>query len=38
VSQEVMNSRIVSLPASMDINDFYLANGKEESLKLFGGV
>jgi DNA primase len=38
VSQEVMNSRIVSLPASMDINDYYLANGKEESLKLFGGV
>jgi hypothetical protein len=26
------------LPASMDINDYYLANGKEESLKLFGGV
>jgi DNA primase len=38
VSQEVMNSRIVSLPASMDINDYYLAHGKEESLKLFGGV
>ena len=38
VSQEVLNSRIVSLPASMDINDYYLANGKEESLKLFGGV
>ncbi len=27
-----------TLPASMDINDFYLAHGKEESLKLFGGV
>ena len=38
VSQEVLNSRIVSLPASMDINDYYLAHGKEESLKLFGGV
>ena len=38
VSQEVLNSRIVSLPASMDINDYYLAHGKEESLKLFGGA
>jgi DNA primase len=38
VSQEVMNSRIVSLPASMDINDFYLTHGKDEALKLFGGV
>jgi len=38
VSQEVMNSRIVSLPASMDINDYYLTYGKDEALKLFGGV
>mgnify|MGYP000555987457 CR=1 FL=1 len=38
VSQEVMNSRIVSLPPSMDINDFYLTHGKDEALKLFGGV
>jgi len=38
VSQEVMNSRIVSLPASMDINDFYLTHGKDEALKLFGGA
>jgi len=38
VSQEVMNSRIVSLPPSMDINDFYLAHGKDDTLKLFGGV
>jgi hypothetical protein len=26
------------LPASMDINDFYLAHGKDEALKLFGGA
>ena len=38
VSQEVMNSRIVSLPASMDINDFYFTHGKDEALKFFGGV
>jgi DNA primase len=38
VANEVMNSTIVTLPPGMDINDYYLAHGKEESLKLFGGV
>ena len=36
VASEVLNGTIVSLPPSMDINDFYLANGTEGIKKLLG--
>jgi DNA primase len=37
VANEVMNSVIVTLPAGMDINDYYLANGIEATRKLLIG-
>ena len=36
VAQEVMNSTIVSLPAGMDLNDLYLAQGIEETRRAIG--
>ena len=38
VAGEVTNSQIVQLPPGMDITDFYLANGKEATANLVGGV
>jgi len=38
VANEVMNSTIVTLPAGMDINDYYLKHGVEETRKLLIGV
>ena len=38
VAGEVLNSQIVQLPAGMDITDFYLANGKDATANLVGGV
>jgi DNA primase len=38
VQSEISNGVIVTLPPNMDINDFYLTNGVEETRKLFGGV
>jgi hypothetical protein len=37
VASEVMNSTIVSLPAGMDITDYYLANGPEATRKILIG-
>ena len=37
VANEVMNSTIVTLPPSMDINDYYLANGAEATRNLLIG-
>jgi len=37
VANEVMNSTIVTLPPSMDINDYYLANGVEATRNLLIG-
>lgn len=37
VAQEVLNSQIVQLPPGMDINECYLAEGKEGILELLGG-
>jgi len=37
VASEVMNSTIVTLPAGLDINDFYLANGADATKKLLIG-
>ncbi len=37
VAQEVTNSTIVTLPPSMDINDFYLANGADATKALLLG-
>jgi DNA primase len=37
VANEVMNSTIVSLPAGMDITDYYLANGAEATRKILIG-
>ena len=36
VASEVTNSVIVSLPLGMDITDYYMVNGYDESRKLFG--
>ena len=36
VAGDVLNSRIVELPAGMDLNDYYLANGQEQTLHLLG--
>ena len=38
VAQEVSNSQIVTLPPGLDITDFYLANGKDATANLVGGV
>lgn len=38
VASEVINGQIVQLPPSMDITDFYLAEGREPLLNLVGGV
>jgi DNA primase len=38
VAGEVANSQIVQLPSGMDITDFYLANGKDATANLVGGV
>jgi len=38
VAGEVLNSQIVQLPPGMDITDFYLANGKDITANLVGGV
>ena len=37
VANEVMNSTIVTLPAGMDINDYYLKHGMEDTCKLLIG-
>ena len=37
VANEVMNSTIVTLPPSMDINDYYLVNGAEATRNLLIG-
>lgn len=37
VANEVMNSTIVTLPAGMDINDYYLKHGIEDTRKLLIG-
>ena len=37
VANEVMNSTIVTLPAGMDINDYYLKHGVEQTRKLLIG-
>ena len=37
VAQEVINGQIVQLPAGMDVNDFYLANGASATRALLGG-
>ena len=36
ISSEIMNSTIVSLPAGLDITDYYLANGYDTTRSLFG--
>jgi hypothetical protein len=33
-----LNSQIVQLPPGMDITDYYLANGKDATANLVGGV
>lgn len=38
VAGEINNSQIVQLPAGMDITDFYLAHGKEQTTNLVGGA
>jgi len=38
VASEVSNSQIVTLPPGLDITDFYLANGKDATANLVGGV
>jgi len=37
VANEVMNSQIVTLPPGMDINDYYLVNGIDDTRKLLIG-
>ena len=37
VANEAMNSTIISLPAGMDINDYYLANGVDATRALLTG-
>lgn len=37
VASEIMNSQIVQLPPGMDINDYYLAHGVEETKRLLIG-
>ena len=36
VASEVMNATIVNLPAGLDITDYYLQNGYDETRRLFG--
>lgn len=36
VASEVINATIVSLPAGLDITDYYLQNGYDETRRLFG--
>jgi len=36
VASEVMNATIVSLPAGLDITDYYLQNGYDDTRRLFG--
>ena len=38
VASEITNSQIVSLPSGMDITDFYLTHGAEQTTNLVGGV
>lgn len=38
VQSDLNNGSIVTLPAGMDINEYYLANGEDETKKLLGGV
>ncbi len=38
VASEISNSQIVTLPPGLDITDFYLANGKDATANLVGGV
>ena len=38
VASELTNGQIVQLPPGMDITDFYLANGKDATANLVGGV
>lgn len=38
VASEISNSQIVTLPPGLDITDFYLANGKNATANLVGGV
>jgi DNA primase len=36
VASEVMNATIVNLPAGLDISDYYLQNGYDQTRRLFG--
>ena len=36
VASEVMNATIVNLPAGLDISDYYLQNGYDETRRLLG--
>lgn len=38
VASEVLNSTIISLPPTMDVNDYYLANGIDGIKKLLGVI
>ena len=38
VASEVINSQIIQLPAGMDITDFYLNHGADQTADLVGGV
>lgn len=38
VNGEVLNGQIVSLPPNMDINEYYLTYGEEETKNLLGGM
>lgn len=38
VAGELINGQIIQLPPGMDITDFYLANGKDATANLVGGV
>jgi DNA primase len=38
VASEVMNATIVTLPPGMDITDYYLQNGYDETRRLLGVV
>lgn len=38
VASDLLNGQIVQLPAGMDINDYYLAHGLEQTANLVGGI
>ena len=37
VASEITNSQIVTLPAGMDVTDYYLANGSDQLRSLVSG-